>query len=157
RGAGRGDRGRDGGGRGPSRGRGGRGPSVTPSPRLVHVLLCVAAIATLPALFSDRFVVVWEAALAAAVFAPALDVALAPTRRGVEADVETPRSIVLGDRGAMRVRIASGGPVRVRLESVSDLDERFEALPSATVDVPARGEVTVERSLVPMRRGALSV
>ncbi|MBL9089364.1 MAG: hypothetical protein JNM10_19655, partial [Planctomycetia bacterium] len=124
--------------------------TVTPSPLLVRALVLLAALGALPAVLhaggaaAGGAVVAFAVAAMALAAAAAIDVALAPRARRVEARADVPSTLALGVPGRMVVALA---PLRsaLRVEVVADLDPDLEPVDpvGAAVAAGTAGRVEV--------------
>jgi uncharacterized protein (DUF58 family) len=77
------------------------------------------------------------------------------TQHGITAERKVARTASLGVELPCELTIENGSPLRLRGAVRDDLPVEFDCRPSLhRLDLPARGMVTMRRSLIPGRRGA---
>ena len=115
-------------------------------------------VALLPTVFSTPWAVAWVAWVGLGFAAGAIDLLLAPGRRGVEVTVTAPAGIPVGDSDDLVVHVGlPRASFDTRVGVHADLHEDFERAPDVEVDVPAGGEAEGRVRLRPRRRGSPTV
>ncbi|HET8538601.1 MAG TPA: DUF58 domain-containing protein [Anaeromyxobacter sp.] len=129
---------------------------ISPTPRAIGLAAALFPLALLPALVHPRLVGVWLVTAAVVLAATGLDAILALPPRRLHVEVETPRTLAVGEPGAAAVTLRARRAVR-RVELLLDLHPDFAPQPQRLVDLTAGAPARAEVRLVARRRGTPTV
>ena len=131
---------------------------MRPTPACVWWFAAGVPVALLAAVFSPVWATAWLAWIGLLVFAMGADAFLAPTRRGVVVTADVPKSLFVGDRGVLLVRVAAAsGLAPSRVSVLADLGDDLVPAAEVTDALPAGGSVEISIPLIPRRRGSPAV
>ncbi|MEM8886001.1 MAG: DUF58 domain-containing protein [Planctomycetota bacterium] len=122
---------------------------MRPTQRAVLLLTLGLPVALLPSFFGAALWIVWPVFLGAALFAGGLDIVLAPRRRSVGLEAETPDTLWIGEEGALTLQLTTSRPTTI--EVLAELDGPLRRAAPRRITIEGQGRTTLP--LVPERRG----
>jgi uncharacterized protein (DUF58 family) len=127
-----------------------------PTRRFVLLFASGLGAAAIPASLGTGWWPAWAGYVAVCAAAAAVDLAMIPTRRGIDVAVETPLDIAVGGTGAAWIRINVSSRRSLGLDVQADLSRDLVPQPLASGRL-AGTPVRVPLTLRPLRRGTVAV
>ncbi len=129
---------------------------MRPTRKALLLAACGLPVALLPVVAEPRLWVLWPAFLCALALALGLDAQLAPRPAQVDATLDMPALLPVGEPAEARLALRIEVPRAVAVTVAVDLSERLAAQPWQRVVAPPAG-VVVRLPLAPTRRGRVAV